>query len=101
MSPVVITQDASPNIQNVNFDWTAPASDNGSPVTAYKLMIMNGQTGIYSNNETLCNGTQAVSTTICTLTMTQLMNFFNYPLGSVIRAKIQAQNAEGWSELSD
>lgn len=78
LSPVTITQDASPNIQNINFDWIAPASDNGSPVTAYKLSIMNGITGTYLNNETLCNGTNALvmSNTLCTVSMSNLITFY-------------------------
>ena len=86
LDPVQITQDASPNIQNVNFDWSLPVSDNGSPVIDFKLLIMNGQTGIYMNNETLCNGTSAtvISNSLCTITMTNLRLHYSYSLGSII-----------------
>lgn len=38
----------------VDFAWTAPLSNNGSPITEYKLLIRNAQ-GDMLEEETLCN----------------------------------------------
>jgi hypothetical protein len=56
----------------VKFDWTAPTTDNGSPITAYKLSILNEASGLYVNNEAICNGSaSAVITALsCTIPMT-------------------------------
>lgn len=43
LNPVVVSQSST----NIVFTWTAPASDNGSPITAYKLSVFNDTTGTY------------------------------------------------------
>lgn len=79
MSPVTVTQ--AVDSTEVLISWVAPNS-NGSPITAYKMLLLNDVTGLYTYQPTLCPEALVLS---CTIQMSQITTI---PVGKTIRAKV-------------
>lgn len=79
MAPVSVTQ--AVDSTSVVISWVAP-NDNGSPITAYKMLLLNDVTGIYSYQPTLCPEANVLS---CTIEMSSITSI---PVGKTIRAKV-------------
>ena len=83
---------------NVDFNWSAPASDNGSPITLYKLLL-ESETG------SMVEVTDCVPPqprTSCSIAFSELIENPQYNLkqNDEIRAQVTAFNVNGWSQLS-
>jgi hypothetical protein len=83
--------------------WTAP-SDQGSPITGYKVYIETSTTGVYTIDLDNCNGSDAtiITNTECTIPLSELIaSIYNLDWGSEINAKVIAFNLYGDSTESD
>lgn len=79
MVPVSVTQ--AVDSTSVVISWVAPNS-NGSPITAYKLLLLNDVTGEYVYQASLCPESLVLS---CTIEMSSITTI---PVGKTIRAKV-------------
>jgi hypothetical protein len=76
--------------------WTLP-SDNGSPITAYKVYIQEVGTTTYTQESTDCDGTSAtvISNRYCHIDISTLIASFNLDGGDSVYAKVVAVNTYG------
>ena len=94
MSPIGVTQSGASAV----LTWTSP-SNNSAAITAYKILVLNPLTALYTENQTLCDGSSGLVFT-CTITMNSLIYTLSYLPGQTIYAVAQAQNEKGWSVQS-
>jgi hypothetical protein len=78
--------------------WTLP-SDNGSPITAYKVYIQEVGTTTYTQESTDCDGTSAtvISNRYCHIEISTLIASYNLDGGDSVYAKVVAVNFYGES----
>jgi hypothetical protein len=83
----------------VKVAWTLP-TDNGSPITEYKLFIKEIGSNSYTYRSSVCDGTQAtvISNSYCLVDVTELINSFNLDGGHHVYAKVSAINVYGESQ---
>jgi hypothetical protein len=76
--------------------WSLP-SDNGSPITAYKVYIKEIGTETYTLENTDCDGTQAsvISNQYCHIDISTLIASYNLDGGDSVHAKVVALNLYG------
>jgi hypothetical protein len=81
--------------------WSLP-SDNGSPITAYKVYIKEIGTETYTLENTDCDGTQAsvISNQYCHIDISTLIASFNLDGGDSVYAKVVAVNSYGETDQS-
>jgi hypothetical protein len=94
MDPVTITQPT--NSDQVTIGWVAPSA-NGSPITAYRLQLLNDQSGLYIDSP-LCPQSLSLS---CVISMSNIIGTLQYRPGITLKAIVQAQNSMGWSVISN
>jgi len=85
------------------FNWNAPA-DNGTPITAYRVLIRQGGDTGFVEDKTLCDGTKflVIQDTQCVVQLSHLSALpFQLLLGAEIQIKVMATNAYGDSVISD
>lgn len=90
------------NVNSVVITWSAPVSNNGSPVSAYKILIRESDSS-YSEELSNCDGSVAAvrDARTCTIPFTTLLAApWTLSNGASIFAKIVAINAIGSSEES-
>ena len=51
-SPSITSSEADIQASSLTVKWTAPADDGGSPITAYRVIILNGDAEIHNVNIT-------------------------------------------------
>ena len=84
---------------NVVVTWTAPSSDEGSKIVAYRIMFLQSN-GVYSPDVVDCDGTNAtvISNLQCTVPM---ISFISPPYslaeGILIVVTVEGLNAVGYS----
>jgi hypothetical protein len=76
--------------------WTLP-SDNGSPITTYKVYIQEVGTTTYTLENSDCDGTQAsvISNEYCHIDISTLIASYNLDGGDSVYAKVVAVNTYG------
>jgi hypothetical protein len=81
--------------------WSLP-SDNGSPITAYKVHIQEVGTPTFTFENTDCDGTQAsvISNQYCHIEISTLIASYNLDGGDSVFAKVIAVNVYGETVLS-
>jgi hypothetical protein len=82
----------------VRVSWTLP-SDNGSPITSYKVYIQEVGTSTYTLENTDCDGTQSnvINNSECFIDTSKLLASFNLDGGDSVYAKVVAENIYGES----
>ena len=89
------------NVNTVVINWTAPVTDNGAELSAYRVLIRHSDSATYSEELITCNGNQFVDTRTCTIPFTTLMDEpWLLTEGTSIFAKIVAINEIGESDQS-
>lgn len=87
---------------NVIITWQAP-KNYGSAIDKYEINILNKASGLYVENQSLCNGSNSaiISALSCTIPMNTLISTYSYNIGQSILAKARAHNSVGWSLMSN
>ena len=86
----------------VTISWTAP-SENGAAITSYTILIRTSDSGVYSTDQTNCNGADSsiIAARACQIPVNDLRSApFSLSWGSAIYAKIVATNSVGNSNQS-
>lgn len=100
MSPMNVTLVGT----NVRFAWTplSLANQNGSPVTAYKISILNRGTMLFTENTAVCDGSNSavISNSYCDVSMASVISTISVTIGEDIEAVVQAINSIGYSTQS-
>ena len=99
-APVTSTVETS----NVRISWEQPSTDNGSAIQEFRLFIQTSDSA-YVDAFELCDGTDSdiVSSNApsCVIPMIALRAVpYSLTKGSIVRAKVQSRNVNGWSPLS-
>jgi len=84
-------------------NWNAPVTDNGAPITAYKVYIRHSDLNNYSLMLSQCDGSNSTvfAAKQCTISFSALMQApFALQPGTSIFAKVAAVNLIGESYLS-
>jgi len=91
------------SIQNiyVKIAWI-PQSNNGAAITAYRVLILSGDSIQWFESVTCqSSDTTLVTNSFCQIAMAELTGpTFNLPYNRIITAKVQAYNLKGWGPLS-
>ena len=93
----------SVSTSNIIISWEEP-EDNGSPITAYKILIRKSDDTTFAQDLTNCDGTQADIRTArqCVVPNAVLLaQPFNHNYGASIYAKVIATNQYGDSAVSE
>jgi hypothetical protein len=101
------SQGSAPTItqsgKTVTVAWTPPTI-NGAVITAYTVLLLDMNDGIYREYPTLCNGTAALNANSaapsCTIQMSSFTSTLSYSIGTYIRAQFTATNSKGTSTVS-
>ena len=97
-SPSVITSQVGTSVQ---IAWSSDIKDNGSQISAYKILIKTSDSLFVE--DTLCDGENPVIfiNTYCLLPMTRFLSSpYNLNQGDTIVATVSSRNTVGWSEIS-
>ena len=100
LPPVTVT--TSNTIDNVNVIWSGPTT-NGSPITSYKIFILQNDQLTYTQESVDCNGSDAavVSNRECNIQLTTLLaSPYSLVLNDPDSIKITPINIYGESEMS-
>jgi len=44
----------------VKLTWTYPVDDNDATITSFRILILDKQTSLYTENQSVCNGSSGV-----------------------------------------
>jgi hypothetical protein len=85
----------------VKVSWTL-ASENGSPITEYKVYIKEIGTEVFTQESSDCDGTHStvITNKFCHIDISTLIASFNLDGGDTIYAKVVAVNAYGETDYS-
>jgi hypothetical protein len=80
----------------VKVSWTLP-SDNGSPITAYKVYVKEIGTTTFTQENSDCDGTQSsvISNSYCHIDINTLIASYNLNGGDSVYVKVVAENVYG------
>lgn len=94
MPGVVSTVTTSNSSTNVIIDWNEP-NTGGESITSYTIEIKKGD-GTFAVS-TNCDGSDGtvISTTQCTVPMTEMTSTYGLSVGSLIVARVKATNPNG------
>lgn len=98
----VLTSIDSPYSSTMKVEWTLP-TDNGSPITSYRVFILEIGTTTYTEESVDCVGTDAtvISTSSCLINISTLLaSPYNVDGADYIYAKVLAANVYGESDQS-
>lgn len=99
MAMLSVTDNAG--VPSVRITWVAP-NENGSPISAYEILILSSTPGAYYESLSECDGSDPVVATnlYCDVSMSTLASSpFDLSRGDAIVAKARARNIVGWSAL--
>jgi hypothetical protein len=88
---------------NVEIVWSPPASNGGTAITKYQILIWNPTTSTYVEDMSYCDGSTATvfNNLKCSFTVNYLMSAYTYTRGTLFRAMVRAFNANGWGSYSN
>lgn len=95
--------DTSVDVNSVVITWQAPVTDNGSPISSYKVLIRHSETSSYSEDLDNCDGSDPtiMAQLFCTIPFDVLTAApWTLGQGTSVFAKIVATNEIGDSEES-
>ena len=99
-SPPTISQSG----KTVTIAWTPPTT-NGAVITAYTVLLLDMNDGVYREYPSLCNGTAALNANStnpsCAIQMSSFTSTLKYTIGTYIRAEFTATNSKGTSPISN
>lgn len=95
-STVTVTQ-SSTDPTEVDFTWSAPASNGGLTIDSYQMVLYNPTTAVWAEDTTNC---PASNTLTCSVPMSTLTTSYGYTIGDLIRAKVRAHNSDGYGDYS-
>ena len=99
--PVVTFTTPTSSATSITITWDQPETHSSS-IIAYDVQFLTS-TGTYVASTTECIGTDAgtLSTTSCTVSMTEVISLTSLSRDGVIRVKVRAENSIGWGAYSE
>jgi hypothetical protein len=90
------------DFSSIKVSWTLP-TDNGSPITSYKVFIKEISTDVYTQESVDCDGTNSdvIADKYCLINISTLLAApYNVDGGDSIYAKVQTANIYGETDIS-